>query len=219
MDQLLEFFHLENDDDLKRIRNLVPNGTWNQWLRELYMPTQIVIKSSNQSLIQCYALRQRLYIVYLFNRLYELSQWVKPAFGTTKSARRNCGVNKRHRGIPCGLTDTDITNIVGEPTREALIYLHRLIIRNTASFASNPEGGRNGHPEITMKAEDYLYQTGHAFVPLHNPGNYPTETGTIQEQVTGTKSLRKNQALFRCCTAIGGAIKKQIVTELQHVLM
>ena len=49
-----------------------------------------------------------------------------------------------------------LPKIVGEPTREALIDLHRIISGNAASAASNLRGGRHGHLALMMTAEDYL---------------------------------------------------------------
>ena len=74
-----------------------------------------------------------------------------------------------------------LPKIVGEPTRESLIDIHRLISGNVASMVLNLGGGRHIHLTITMTAEDYLEQMGHAFIPPHNPGNHPPMMGTTQE--------------------------------------
>ena len=65
-----------------------------------------------------------------------------------------------------------------------------------ASVVLNLGGGRHSHLTLTITAEDYLDQTGHEFVPLHNPGYYPPTMATVQEQALGTKRFRKYQALF-----------------------
>ena len=62
-----------------------------------------------------------------------------------------------------------LPNIDGEPKRETLIKLHRLITGNAASVPLNLEGGRHGHLALTMTAKYYTEHTGYAFVPLHNP--------------------------------------------------
>ena len=54
-------------------------------------------------------------------------------------------------------------------------------------MALNLRGGLNGHLTLTMTAEDYMAQRVHAFVPPHNPGNYPPTMGTAQDQVLGTE--------------------------------
>ena len=64
-----------------------------------------------------------------------------------------------------------ILKIGGEPTREALIGLHRSISGNVASVASKLRGGWNGHNALVITAKEYMEQTGYMFVPLHNPGN------------------------------------------------
>ena len=86
-------------------------------------------------------------------------------------------------------------------------------------MVSNLRGGRNDHLELIMNVEDYLAQTGHAFLPPHNPSDYPPTMGSAQEQALGTKRLRKNQALFWHCTAIVGIIKKQTVMAVQQVFL
>ena len=70
------------------------------------------------------------------------------------------------------LTPT-LLNIEGEPTREGLIDLHILVIDNSASVPSNLRGGRHGHLTLVMTSKEYRTHTGFAFVPPHNPGDYP----------------------------------------------
>ena len=60
---------------------------------------------------------------------------------------------------------------VGEPTREDLIKNNRIISANAASVVYNLGRGLHGHLVLTMAIEDYLFQTGHVFVPPHNPGD------------------------------------------------
>ena len=45
-----------------------------------------------------------------------------------------------------------LPKIGGEPTREGLIDIHRLISVNSASMASNIGGGLHGHLALTMTA-------------------------------------------------------------------
>ena len=83
-----------------------------------------------------------------------------------------------------------LPNIVGKPTREAVINIHRLLISNAASVAFSLRGvggggcgvwgGRYGNLALTMATEDYLSQTGHTFAPPQNPVNYPPNLGTAQ---------------------------------------
>ena len=80
-----------------------------------------------------------------------------------------------------------ISKIGGEPKGEALVKLHRLISGNTTFLALNLGGGCHGHLALTMTAEDYMAQTGYAFVPPHNTGNYPPMMGTAQVQALRTE--------------------------------
>ena len=60
-----------------------------------------------------------------------------------------------------------------------------------------------------------MAQTGYAFLPLHNPGDYPQTMANSQEQAIRTKRFQQNQPLFRRCTAVDGAIKNRILTSVQ----
>ena len=56
------------------------------------------------------------------------------------------------------LADSPIPNphkIIGEPMRESLINIHRLISGNLASVTLNLRGGQNGHLTLTIAAEDW----------------------------------------------------------------
>ena len=73
-----------------------------------------------------------------------------------------------------------LPNIGREPTREALIYLHKSISGNAVPVALNLGGGRHRYLVLTMKAGEYMAQMGYAFFPPHTPGNYPPMMGTAQ---------------------------------------
>ena len=87
------------------------------------------------------------------------------------------------------------------------------------SVASNLGGGRHGHLTLTMMNEEYIEQTGFAFVTPHNPGNHPQSMGSAQEQVLVTEKFRQNQAMFRKYTAVDGALKNQLITAVESVLL
>ena len=57
-------------------------------------------------------------------------------------------------------------------------------------MVSNLKGGRHGHLALFMTAEDYMEQTGFAFLPPHNPVDYPRVMGSAQEQALGTENFR-----------------------------
>ena len=106
-----------------------------------------------------------------------------------------------------------------ELTIQRIIDLHRLISGNAASVSLNLKGGRHEHLALTTTHEDYASQTGFAFVPLHNPGDYPPTTGNAQYQALGTEKFRQNHALFRKYTAVDGALKKQIIKAVEPVFL
>ena len=70
-----------------------------------------------------------------------------------------------------------------------------------------------------MAADNYLEQTGHAFVSPHNLGEYPPTLGTTQENPLRTERFCQSQALFKWYTAVDGELKKQIITTVEHVFM
>ena len=68
-----------------------------------------------------------------------------------------------------------------------------------------------------MTANEYVAQMVYTFVSPHNAGYYPPLMGTAEEQALGTKRFQKNQALFRRYTAVGVALKKQIIATVKLV--
>ena len=83
------------------------------------------------------------------------------------------GATSNTKGVLTDFPTPILPKIGGEPTREGLIDIHRLIRGNAASVALNFGGGRHGHLALTMMAEEYMEQTGFIFFPPHNPGDYP----------------------------------------------
>ena len=146
--------------------------------------------------------------IYLFNRLYELYHGTNPPSIPPRLQEIMAGTTSIIEGFLMEFLTPIITNIGGEPTREALIDLHQLISGNTAYVASKLGGGRHRHLVLAMTSEEYTAQMGYALVPPHNPGDYLPKMGTSQEQALGTEKFLQKQALFRKYTAVDGAIKK-----------
>ena len=97
------------------------------------------------------------------------------------------GTTRSVEGILADFLTPILPNIGREPTIEVLIKLHRLISGNMVSVALNLVGGRRGNLMLTTTVEDYMAQTGYAFVPPQNPFNYPLTMGTAQDQALGTE--------------------------------
>ena len=74
-----------------------------------------------------------------------------------------------------------LPKIFGETMKEALIKIHHLISSNTEFISSNLGRVLPFYMALTMAADDYLSQMGHAFASRHNLGNYPPTLGTAQE--------------------------------------
>ena len=64
-----------------------------------------------------------------------------------------------------------------------------------------------------------MEQTGFAFVPPHNPGNYAQSMGRAQEQAIGTEKFWQNQVMFRKYTAVDEDLKKQIIIPAEPVFL
>ena len=64
-----------------------------------------------------------------------------------------------------------------------------------------------------------MEQIGFAFVPPHNPSKYPKSMRSAQEQALRTENFLQNQAMFQKYTAVGGALKNQIVTAVEIVFL
>ena len=102
--------------------------------------------------------------------------WYKPAITPTTGvhdvmARFTTSVKGFLTDFPTNLTP----NIVGD---EDLINLSQLLGSNTASVASNPGGNCFGRLTLKMALDNYLAHMAHAFVPPHNPGDYPPTLST-----------------------------------------
>ena len=69
------------------------------------------------------------------------------------------GARSSVEGILADLPTPILPKIVGEPTREGMINIYRLISGNAASVALNLGGGGHGHIALTMTAEEYMEYT------------------------------------------------------------
>ena len=154
-----------------------------------------------------------------FNRLYELYQGMNLPSSPTRVRDEMAGATSSVEGVLADFPTPILPKFDRERTREGLINIDRLISGNAASVASNLGGDRHGHLALTMTAEEYTEKTGFAFVPPYNPGDYPQSMGSAQEQALGTEKFRQNQALFQKKNAVDGALKKQIVTSVEPVLL
>ena len=119
------------------------------------------------------------------------------------------GATRSVKGVLVEFPTPILPKIGGEPTREGLSNLHRLVSVNMASVVLNLGGGRHRHLALTMTRTEYTSQMGFDFVPQNNPGDYIPTMGTAQEQALVYDNLRQNQALFRKYTAIDGAFKNR----------
>ena len=117
------------------------------------------------------------------------------------------GATRSVEGVLADFLTLILPNIDGEPEREGLINIHILISGNAVSVALNTGGGQHGHLALTMTAEDYMEHTEFAFVPPHNPGDYPQSMGSTQEQALGTEKFQQTQAMFRKYTSVDRALK------------
>ena len=95
------------------------------------------------------------------------------------------GATTRVEVVLADLPTPILPYIIGEPTREGRIELHKLVSGNAASASSDIVGSWNGHLTLTTTIEDYAAQTGFAFVPSHDLGDYLLTTRKSQDQALG----------------------------------
>ena len=95
------------------------------------------------------------------------------------------GETTRVKGVLTELLTPILLKTGGGPTREGLIDHHQSISGNAASVSSNLRGGRHVHLGLKMTSEEYASQTGFAFVPPHNSGNYLSTMKNSQDQALG----------------------------------
>ena len=96
------------------------------------------------------------------------------------------GAKSSVKGVLADFPTPILPKIGGEPTREGLIDLHRLVIWNAASVASNLREGQHGNLALMVTDEEYKAYTRFAFVLPHNPGDFPQSMGNAQEQAIET---------------------------------
>ena len=90
------------------------------------------------------------------------------------------GATRSVEGVFAEFPTPILPNIGGELTIEVLIKLNRLVSGNVVSMSSNLGGGWHGHLALKMTSDEYMVHTGFAFVPPHNPDNYPSIIGNTQ---------------------------------------
>ena len=64
-----------------------------------------------------------------------------------------------------------------------------MISGNEVYVVLNLRGGRRSHLALDMTAKEYRAQTGLAFLPTQNPGNYPQSMVIAQEQAFVTEKF------------------------------
>ena len=118
---------------------------------------------------------------YHFNRLDGLYLWDEPAVAPNTGAHDVMAESTSSiEGVLADFLASIIPKVVIEPTREALVDLHFILILNAASVASKLDRGHHGHLTLTMAVDEYLAHTCHTFFLPHKPGYYPPTLGTAQ---------------------------------------
>lgn len=65
-----------------------------------------------------------------------------------------------------------LPKIGGEPTREPILNIHRLLCQNASAIPTSLGGGNHGHLALTLNNAEYQFRTGNAFVAPVNPGDF-----------------------------------------------
>ena len=82
-------------------------------------------------------------------------------------------------GVLADFTTPTLPNIGGQPTKEALINLHRLVSGNAATVASNIRRGRYGHLALTIKRRGIHGTDGLRVCAAAQPRQLPTKNGSL----------------------------------------
>ena len=75
-------------------------------------------------------------------------------------------------GINCNLPMEFLPRIHGEPTIEIHIHMKKIICEKYNSVQYKCVKGCHVKLALFMGSTEYKYQSGMAFVPPYNPGNY-----------------------------------------------
>jgi hypothetical protein len=113
-------------------------------------------------------------------------------------------------GITADFPKPVLGQIHGEPTREALIDMHKLLCTNAASVTTNLGGGNHGHLALLMTAKEYLEETEKVFVVPTNPGDDPPTTIKPEDQASANDKFKRQQRAFEKYHNADKALKKQI---------
>jgi hypothetical protein len=108
-----------------------------------------------------------------------------------------------------------IDKIHGEPTRRALIDMHKLLCTNAASVTTNLGGGNHGHLTLLITAEEYLEEAKQVFVVPLNPGDDPPTTSNPAEQSGANDKFKRQQRAFEKYHNADKALKKQIENTVE----
>ena len=126
----------------------------------------------------------------------EFSQGMNTPSILTRLQDEVAGATSSAKGVLVDFPTPILPKIGVELTREGLIEIHGLISGDVVSVALNLGGGQHGHLALMMSFEEYTEQTGFAFLPPHNPGDYPQSMGSAQEQALGTEKFRQTKRCF-----------------------
>ena len=84
----------------------------------------------------------------------------------------------------------EVTKIHGEPTYEAIHWLHKEIKANAASVPSNLGGGALGHLGLVITLQQYALLSNAEFNRPNHPGQLIIPPNSTQAQIAAIKEQR-----------------------------
>eukprot|EP00978_Attheya_sp_CCMP212_P041797 scaffold244333_cov33-Attheya_sp.AAC.1 len=112
-------------------------------------------------------------------------------------------------GITTDFPHPVLTKIHGEPTRKALVKMHKSLCENEAAVTSNLGGGNHGHLALLMTDTAYFEETHLAFIAPTNPGDDPPSALNPEEQPFVNDRYKRNQRIYEKYGNTDKALKKQ----------
>jgi hypothetical protein len=118
-------------------------------------------------------------------------------------------------GITADFPHPFLKQIHGEPTRKALVKMHKSLCENAAAVTSNQGGGNYGQIALLMTDKDYLEETKQTFTAPKNPGDDPPTALKPEDQPAVNDRYKQSQRIYKYYGNTDKALKKQIEATVE----
>eukprot|EP00978_Attheya_sp_CCMP212_P008919 scaffold21039_cov30-Attheya_sp.AAC.2 len=118
--------------------------------------------------------------------------------------------------ITADLPHPILIHIHGEPTRKALVKMHKRLCENAAAVTSNLGSGNHGHLALLMTDKEYLDETKQTFIAPKNPGDDPPTALKPEDQPIVNDWYKRNQSVYEKYRNTDKALKKQTEATVEE---